>query len=34
MDLAEQVVDEATSVSEADMHRLRNLGLSREESWM
>ena len=31
MDLAEQVVDDATSVSEADLQRLRDLGLSQEE---
>jgi uncharacterized peroxidase-related enzyme len=31
MDLAEQVADDATSVSEADLQRLRDLGLSREE---
>jgi alkylhydroperoxidase family enzyme len=31
MDLAEQVVDDATSVSEADRQRLRDLGLSQEE---
>jgi uncharacterized peroxidase-related enzyme len=31
MDLAEQVVDDATSVSEADLERLRDLGLSQEE---
>lgn len=31
MDLAEQVVDDATSVSEADLNRLRDLGLSHEE---
>ena len=31
MDLAEQVVDDATSVSEADLQRLRDLGLSEEE---
>ena len=31
MDLAEQVVGDATSVSEADLLRLRDLGLSQEE---
>ena len=31
MDLAEQVADDATSVSEADLQRLRDLGLSQEE---
>jgi alkylhydroperoxidase family enzyme len=31
MDLAEQVVDDATSVSEADLQRLRDLGVSQEE---
>lgn len=31
MELAEQVVDDATSVSEADLLRLRDLGLSQEE---
>jgi uncharacterized peroxidase-related enzyme len=31
MDLAEQVVDDATSVGEADLQRLRDLGLSQEE---
>jgi len=31
MELAEQVVDDATSVSEADLQRLRDLGLSQEE---
>jgi len=31
MDLTEQVVDDATSVSEADLQRLRDLGLSHEE---
>ena len=31
MDLAEQVADDATSVSDADLQRLRDLGLSREE---
>ncbi len=31
MELAEQVVDDATSVSEADLQRLRELGLSQEE---
>jgi uncharacterized peroxidase-related enzyme len=31
MDLAEQVADDATSVSEADLRRLRDLGLSQEE---
>jgi uncharacterized peroxidase-related enzyme len=31
MDLAEQVVHDATSVSGADLQRLRNLGLSQEE---
>jgi alkylhydroperoxidase family enzyme len=31
MDLAEQVVDDATAVSEADLQGLRDLGLSQEE---
>ena len=31
MDLAEQVADDATSVSAADLQRLRDLGLSQEE---
>jgi uncharacterized peroxidase-related enzyme len=31
MDLAEQVVDDATSVGETDLQRLRDLGLSQEE---
>jgi hypothetical protein len=31
MDLAEQVVDDATSVSEADLERLRYLGLSQAQ---
>src|SRR5215831_16768957 len=31
MDLAEQVVEDATSVSEADLQRLRDLGLSQDE---
>jgi len=31
MDLAEQVVEDATSVREADLQRLRDLGLSQEE---
>ena len=31
MDLAEQVADDATSVSAADLQRLRDLGLSLEE---
>jgi uncharacterized peroxidase-related enzyme len=31
MDLAEQVVDDATSIGEADLQRLRDLGLSQEE---
>lgn len=31
MDLAEQVVDDATSVTESDIQRLRDLGLSRED---
>lgn len=31
MDLAEQVADDATSVGEADLQRLRDLGLSHEE---
>ena len=31
MDLAEQVADDATSVSEADLQRLRDRGLSQEE---
>ena len=31
MDLAEQVVDDATSISEADLQRLRDLGLSHQE---
>ncbi len=31
MDLAEQVAGDATSVSEADRQRLRDLGLSHEE---
>lgn len=31
MDLAEQVADDATSVSEVDLQRLRDLGLSQEE---
>jgi uncharacterized peroxidase-related enzyme len=31
MDLAEQVADDATSVTEADLQRLRDRGLSQEE---
>jgi alkylhydroperoxidase family enzyme len=31
MDLAEQVVDDATSIGEADLRRLRDLGLSQQE---
>lgn len=31
MDLAEQVVDDATSIDETDLQRLRDLGLSQEE---
>jgi len=31
MDLADQVADDATSVSEPDLQRLRDLGLSQEE---
>jgi alkylhydroperoxidase family enzyme len=31
MDLAEQVVDDATSIGEADLQRLRDLGLSQDE---
>ncbi len=31
MDLAEQVVDDATSISEAGLQRLRDLGLSQQE---
>ena len=31
MDLAEQVVEDATSVTETDLQRLRDLGLSQEE---
>jgi uncharacterized peroxidase-related enzyme len=31
MDLAEQVAGDATSISEADLQRLRGLGLSQEE---
>ena len=31
MDLAEQVVDDATSIGEADPQRLRDLGLSQDE---
>ena len=31
MDLAEQVADDATSISEADLQRLRDLGLSQEK---
>jgi len=31
MDLAEQVVDDATSIGEADLQRLRDLGLSQQE---
>lgn len=31
MDLAEQVADDATSIGEADLQRLRDLGLSQEE---
>jgi uncharacterized peroxidase-related enzyme len=31
MDLAEQVVEDATSVGETDLQRLRDLGLSQEE---
>jgi uncharacterized peroxidase-related enzyme len=31
MDLAEKVVDDATSVGEADLQRLQDLGLSHEE---
>jgi alkylhydroperoxidase family enzyme len=31
MDLAERVVDDATSIGEADLQRLRELGLSDEE---
>ena len=31
MDLAERVVDDATSISEADLQRLRDLGLSETD---
>ena len=31
MDLAERVVDDATSIADADLQRLRDLGLSDEE---
>jgi alkylhydroperoxidase family enzyme len=31
MDLAERVVDDATSIGEADLKRLRDLGLSETE---
>ena len=31
MDLAERVVDDATAISDADLQRLRNLGLSETE---
>jgi alkylhydroperoxidase family enzyme len=31
MDLAERVVDDATSISDADLQRLRDLGLSDED---
>jgi len=31
MDLAEQVVDDATAIGETDLQRLRDLGLSQEE---
>jgi len=31
MDLAERVVDDATSIDDADLQRLRNLGLSEAE---
>ena len=31
MDLAEQVVDDATAIGEADLQRLRDLGLSQQE---
>jgi alkylhydroperoxidase family enzyme len=31
MDLAERVVDDATSIGDADLHRLRELGLSETE---
>ncbi len=31
MDLAEQVVDDATSIGEADLQRLRDLGLSEQD---
>jgi alkylhydroperoxidase family enzyme len=31
MDLAERVVDDATSIAEADLQRLRDLGLSETE---
>jgi len=31
MDLAEQVVDDATAIKEAHLQRLRTLGLSQEE---
>jgi uncharacterized peroxidase-related enzyme len=31
MDLAEQVVDDATAITAADLERLRDLGLSQEE---
>ena len=31
MDLAERVVEDATSIGEADLQRLRDLGLSQEE---
>ena len=31
MDLAERVVDDATTIDDADLQRLRDLGLSNEE---
>jgi uncharacterized peroxidase-related enzyme len=31
MDLAEQVVDDATAIAEADLQRLRDLGLSQQD---
>jgi alkylhydroperoxidase family enzyme len=31
MDLAERVVDDATAIGDADLQRLRDLGLSEEE---
>ena len=33
MDLAERVVDDATKITDADLQRLRDLGLSDPRSW-